>query len=89
MDMYPPSDHELDSLPHVVLTSDADWDPTMADNEIDPDDVWYDALDTEPPPATSAYGNTKFDQLLPPANALAPTIHDHLTRHPQQCDCVC
>ena len=64
MDMYPPSDHELDSLPHVVLTSDADWDPTMADNEIDSGDVWYDALDTEPPPpGTSAYGDTKFDQL--------------------------
>jgi hypothetical protein len=61
MDMYPPSDHELDSLPHVVLTSDADWDPTMADNEIDSGDVWYDALDTEPPPGTSAYGDTKFD----------------------------
>jgi len=89
MDMYPPSDHELDSLPHVVLTSDADWDPTMADNEIDPDDVWYDALDTEPPPATSAYGNTKFDQLLPPASALAPTVHHHLTRYPRQCDCLC
>jgi len=63
MDMYPPSDHELDSLPHVVLTSDADWDPTMADNEIDSDNVWYDALDTEPPPGTSAYGDTKFDQV--------------------------
>jgi hypothetical protein len=63
MDMYPPSDHELDSLPHVVLTSNADWDPTMANNEIDSGDVWYGALDTEPPPGTSAYGNTKFDQL--------------------------
>jgi hypothetical protein len=61
MDMYPPSDHELDSLPHVVLTSDADWDPTMANNEIDSGDVWYDVLDTEPPPGTSAYGDTKFD----------------------------
>jgi hypothetical protein len=35
----------------------------MADNEIDSCDVWYDALDTEPPPGTSAYGDTKFDQL--------------------------
>jgi len=54
MDMYPPSDHELDSLPRVVLTSDADWDPTMANNEIDSEEVWYDALDTKPPPGTSA-----------------------------------
>ena len=63
MDMYPLSDHELDYLPHVVLNSDADWDPTMADNEIDSGDVWYDAMDTEPPPGTSAYGDIKFDQL--------------------------
>jgi len=61
--MYPPSDHELDSLPHVVLTSNADWDHTIADNEIDSNNVWYNALDTEPPQGTSAYGNTKFDQL--------------------------
>ena len=64
MDMYPPSDHELDSLPHVVLTSDADWDPTMANNEIDSGDVWYDALDTEPPPGTLAYGDTKLTNLV-------------------------
>jgi hypothetical protein len=36
----------------------------MANNEIDSDNVWYNALDTEPPPGTSAYGNTKFDQEL-------------------------
>ena len=35
----------------------------MADNKIDSGDVWYDAPDTEPPPGTSAYGDTKFDQL--------------------------
>jgi hypothetical protein len=63
MDMYPPSNHELDSLPYVALTSDADWDPTMADNEIDSGDVWYDGLDTEPPPGASAYSDTEFDQL--------------------------
>ena len=59
-----PSNHKLDSLPHVVLPSNADWDPNMANNEIDSDNVWYNALDTEPPPGTSAYGNTKFDQEL-------------------------
>jgi hypothetical protein len=61
MDMRPPSDHELDTLPQVVLTSDANWDPTMADNEIEPDDVSYDTLDTEASPGTRAYGDTKSD----------------------------
>jgi hypothetical protein len=62
MDMHPPSDHELDTLPQVVLTSNANWDPNMADNEIEPDDVLYNTLDTEASPGTRAYGDTKFDQ---------------------------
>ena len=61
MDMNPPSDHELDTLPQVVLTSDANWDPTIADNEIEPDHVWYDTLDTDASPGTRAYRDTKFD----------------------------
>jgi len=35
MDMYPPSDEEMDTLPHVTFTSDVPWDPTIYDNEID------------------------------------------------------
>ena len=34
----------------------------MADNEIEPDNVWYDTLDTDASPGTRAYGDTKFDQ---------------------------
>jgi hypothetical protein len=34
----------------------------MADNEIEPDDVWFDTLDTSTCPGTRAYGDTKFDQ---------------------------
>ena len=63
MDMHPPSDHKLDTLPQVVLTSDANWDPTMADNEIEPDNVWYNTLDTGASPGTRAYGDTKFDHM--------------------------
>jgi hypothetical protein len=62
MDRHPPSDHELDTLPQVVLTSDANWDPTIANNEIEADDVWYNTLDTDASPGTRAYGDTKFDQ---------------------------
>jgi hypothetical protein len=42
MDMHPPSDEELNDLPHVVLTSDADWDPTIVDNEMEIKE-WLDA----------------------------------------------
>jgi len=62
MDMHPPSDHELGTLPHVVLTSDTDWNPTKADNEIKTNDVWFDAIESQPP-GTQDYGDTKFNQL--------------------------
>jgi hypothetical protein len=34
----------------------------MANNEIVPDDVWFDTLDTDASPGTRAYGEIKFDQ---------------------------
>ena len=34
MDMRPPTDHDLATLPHITFTSDADWDPRVLDNEI-------------------------------------------------------
>ena len=35
MDIRPPSDTELDELPHIILTSDVTWDPSIADYEFD------------------------------------------------------
>ena len=42
MDMHPPDDEEYDGLPHVILTSDVVWNPTVVDNEIDMEE-WIDA----------------------------------------------
>ena len=42
----PPNDHEMDTLPHVIITSDMDWDPTLFDNKIDSEsDHWFDPQD--------------------------------------------
>ncbi len=43
MDMSVPTDKELSTLPHVFLTSDANWDPTILDSEFDPEVKWQDA----------------------------------------------
>ena len=43
LDIRPYTDHEWDTLPHVILTSEEDWDPTVLDFEHDEDD-WYDAV---------------------------------------------
>jgi hypothetical protein len=47
-DMHPPSDAEFDTLPHVVLTSDVNWDPSIIDNEIDLATDWYDTVQDLP-----------------------------------------
>ena len=46
IDMRPPTDEELETLPHVYLTSDSPWDPSVLDNEYDED--FYDAVQEDP-----------------------------------------
>jgi hypothetical protein len=38
IDMRSPTDDELATYPHVIMTSDVDWDPSVLDNEFTPDD---------------------------------------------------
>ena len=35
----PPTDSEYESLPHILLTGDVEWDPSMLDSEVDLDDL--------------------------------------------------
>ena len=44
MTMQPYTDNKWDNLPHLVLTSDTDWDPSVLDNTIDDNETWFDAL---------------------------------------------
>ena len=59
--MRPFTDREFDELPHVILTSDRDWDPSVLDHCFDDDDAWYDAIsDLEEDPSANLfdeYGN--------------------------------
>ena len=40
----PYTDDKWESLPRVIWTSDADWDPTVLDHLISNDNKWYDAV---------------------------------------------
>ena len=44
MTLRPYTDDEWDNLPHVILTSDLDWDPTILDNIIDDNNTWFDSV---------------------------------------------
>jgi len=41
--LRPFTDEEWETLPHVVMTSDEDWDPSVLDNKITDDEEWYNA----------------------------------------------
>ena len=43
MDMRPPTDEELQQLPHIILTSDAVWDPSTLDDEFSFEEISQDA----------------------------------------------
>jgi hypothetical protein len=43
MDMRPPTDEELRQLPHIILTSDAVWDPSTLDDEFSCEEISQDA----------------------------------------------
>ncbi len=55
IDMRPFTDHEWDSLPHVFLTSELDWDPSVLDHSHE-DEQWFDAVsDLEADPTTNLF----------------------------------
>ena len=58
--MTKPTDDDLDTYPHVILTSDEDWDPTILDNEIDLTNIAQE-LDNLPP--ANVYGDIRFDPM--------------------------
>ncbi len=59
VNLRPYTDDEWDSLPHVILTGDTDWDPTILDCNYEDSDTWYNAL-SEPLPALP---DTHFDEF--------------------------
>ncbi len=44
MKLRPYTDKEWESLPHVFLTSDNNWDPSILDLNIDDDELWFDSI---------------------------------------------
>ncbi len=56
MTIHPFSDQEWEDLPHVILTSELDWDPGQLDVALEDDDQWFDAInDLEGDPFTNLY----------------------------------
>jgi hypothetical protein len=46
--MRPHTDQEWEELPHVLLTDDANWDPTHMNHKQGDDPAWYEQQDDPP-----------------------------------------
>ena len=61
MTLRPYTNKEWDTLPHVFLTNELEWDPSVLDHALANDERWYDAIsDLEANPTTNLfdeYGN--------------------------------
>ena len=44
MKLRPYTDKEWGELPHVILTSEEDWDPSTMDLDVKNDELWYDSV---------------------------------------------
>lgn len=60
MSMRTPTNHEFNSLPHVVLTLDVNWDPSVLDNKVNINREWHSAIHDLP---DAAYIDPHFDNM--------------------------
>jgi hypothetical protein len=69
--MRPYTDQEWEMLPHVILTGDGDWNPSVLDHDLIDDEQWFyavsdvpDALDGSPFDAKGNYRNLHVFDLF-------------------------
>ena len=59
MNLRPYTDTEWDNLPHVILTSGTNWDPSDLDLDLPSDDQWFDSIEYE----SHLLPNSRFDDF--------------------------
>ena len=76
--LRPFTDQEWDELPHVLVSQESLWDPTVLDHTFDSDEQWFDAAtDVDPDPSTNlfdAQGNHRLRVHVAPTQ-VSPTQH--------------
>ena len=73
LDMRPSTEDDWDSLPHVLLTREEDWNPSVLDNDLSDDLTWYDAQPDAPLlfPLFDEHGELR-DRIIAQAHATSP-----------------
>jgi hypothetical protein len=59
LDIHPYTDAEFDTLPHVFLTSELEWDPSVLDHTFEDNTAWGDINEA----GNDLHPNTRFDEF--------------------------
>jgi hypothetical protein len=59
LDIRPHTDHVFDTLPHVFLTSEMEWDPTALDHQYHDSSEWGDTSVS----STGTLNNARYDEF--------------------------
>jgi hypothetical protein len=83
LELRPYTDKEWDQLPHVIMTAETDWDPSVIDHALDEDEHWFDAVEAlEENPTINVfdeYGNYKYrvhDDACGPPPTKDPSLNE-------------
>jgi hypothetical protein len=83
--MQPPTDKEMEELPHIILTSACDCEPSSLNNNIDPtSDNWYETdsfIDPYSPhhfTLVETYKHREFNTLITCQDI---SVHNTSTQH--------
>ena len=78
MQMHPNTDKEWKELPHIILTSGDEWDPTVLDNVISDKEDWYNTLKDLDKGLIKTpfdqYGNYRHRQPVDPVEIAEDTV---------------
>ena len=68
MSIRPYTDAEWDNLPHVILTADIDWNPSILDHEQEDNEEWFNAMEDlpnlTPDPLFDEYGDYRNTHII-------------------------
>ena len=85
-------DEEWDELPHIILTSDVNWDPTILDHNLDDDENWFNAIsDLQSDPTTNLfdeYGNYRKHVVVQETDTFFDALEDEVTIHDVVDECM-
>ena len=78
MTIRPYTDAEWKRLPHIILTADTDWDPSILDFEQEDKEEWFNAMEDlptlTPDPLFDEYGDYKHTHIITQVVMTDPAI---------------